>query len=378
MAQKRSLRQLKRKLRAGIGMARGMLLYPTAWLGWFRPRDDLAAAVADLLLLGFYGATSASPSARLLARQVRRRQVGSVFFVEHNVGTLEDVKDLVSMMRRRDAPALLAIDQEGGVVQRLGKDHGVSRFQGAKRMVAIKSADEARQIYEKAGTDMAGLGFRINMGPVLDLDEPLNPAVGKYGRAFSDDPDCITDYGLAFVEGFAKAGVFCAAKHFPGQGKAVSDSHDMPADVTQTWTEEELKPYRRLIAMGRAPDLIMMGHLRVDSIDGSGLPATVSHAIVTDLLRGRLGFEGVIVTDDIDMGAVRTFMDRKEAFIEALAAGNDLIMIKNLFRYDPLLPERAVRWVRRAIAEGRLTQEQVFASAEKVRALRRRIQGDDR
>lgn len=359
-------------------MLRGMVIYPVAWLGWFRPRDELAAAVADVLLIGFYGATGASPSARLLARQVRRGQVGSVFFVEHNVGTLEDVQDLVAMMHRPDMPALLAIDQEGGVVQRLATDHGFTRFQGAKRMVQVKSAEDAREIYAQAGQEMAALGFRVNMGPVLDLDDPNNPAIGKYGRAFSDDPDRITEYGLAFLEGFGRAGIFCAAKHFPGQGKATSDSHDRPADITQTWTEEELTPFARLIAEGRAPDMIMMGHLRVDSIDGSGLPATVSRAIVTDLLRKRLGYDGIIMTDDIDMEAVRAFMNRKEALIEALAAGNDLIMIKNLFRYDPLLPERAVRWVRRAIAEGRLNEDQIFASAEKVRALRRRAQRDPR
>ncbi|MEO0752541.1 MAG: glycoside hydrolase family 3 N-terminal domain-containing protein [Pseudomonadota bacterium] len=371
--QRKSFRRLKRMARAGLGMVRGMTVYPVAWLGVFRARDDLAAAVSDLLLIGFVGASHRSASARLLARQVRRGQVGSVFFVNHNVGTLDQVRDLVQMFRHANDPALIAIDQEGGVVQRLGKDHGFTRFHGHKRMAMLKTPDVARETYAAAGRELAAEGFTINMGPVLDVDDPGNPAVGKYGRAFDTDVARVALYGDAFVRGFGEAGILCAAKHFPGQGKAKSDSHDVPADISGTWTEDELEPYGRLIASGAAPDLVMMGHLRLDSVEENGLPATVSKPIVTGLLRERLGYEGVIVTDDIDMGAVRASMHRKEAFIRAIMAGCDLIMIKNLFRYDPLLPDHAVGWVRAAIAEGRLTKAQVMASAERVRALKRKV-----
>jgi beta-N-acetylhexosaminidase len=119
--------------------------------------------------------------------------------------------------------------------------------------------------------------------------------------------------------------------------------------------------------------MIMIGHLRLDTLAPDGRPATISAPIITGLLRQRLDYEGVIVTDDIDMGAVSQFMSRRDAFVQALAAGNDLIMIKNLFGYDPLLPQRAVGWVRSAIAQGVLSEAQVIASAERVRAIKRQV-----
>lgn len=366
----KSLRRFVRYLRAGLGMTVGFTAYPAAWFGWFRPRDPLAAAVADLLLVGFYGTNSASPSARLLARQARRGQVGAVFFVQQNIGAVEDVADLVHLFRAGADGPLLAIDHEGGVVQRLTSAHGFTRVPTARNVAARMSPDEACSLYARAGRELAAAGFSINLGPVLDVDEPENPAIGVFGRAYASDPETIAIYGQAFVDGFASAGILCAAKHFPGHGRAVDDSHDGAADISTTWTEVELEPFARLIASHRAPPMIMTGHLRLDSVEPDGLPATVSAPIVTGLLRERLNYQGVVVTDDLDMGAVSHIMGRKEAMVQAIAAGSDLIMIKNLFGYDPLLPQKAVGWVRAAIAQGRLSEDQVMNAAERVRAIR--------
>ncbi len=118
MKLRRSTARLARAARAGLGMAVGMITYPIAWFGWFRPRDRLADVVAELLLVGFHGASPSSPSARLLARQVRRGQVGGIFFVAHNIGSTEEVAALLRLFREGGATPLLAIDHEGGVVQR--------------------------------------------------------------------------------------------------------------------------------------------------------------------------------------------------------------------------------------------------------------------
>lgn len=366
-----SLRRLARYARAGLGMAIGMIAYPAAWLGWFRSRDKLAAAVGELLLIGFYGSSSTSPSARLLARQARRGQVGAVFFVGQNIGSAEEVASLLRLFRTGTAGPLLAIDHEGGIVQRLTKAHGFTRIPAAREVAARMSPAEARSLYTQAGHELAALGFNINLGPVLDVDEPTNPAIGVFGRAYSTDPECIAAYAQAFVEGFASAGILCAAKHFPGHGRAVSDSHDGVADISATWTEAELEPFTRLLASRHAPPLVMTGHLRLDIVAPDGRPATVSGPIVTGLLRERLRYRGVVVTDDLDMGAVSHIMSRKEAVVQAIAAGSDLLMIKNLFGYDPLMPQRAVGWIRSAIAQGILSEEQVMEAAERVRAVRR-------
>lgn len=364
-------RRFWRAVRAVRGFGRGMLGYPAAWFGLFRPRDALAAAVSELLVVGFYGANARSPSARLLARQVRRGQVGGVFFVNQNIGTIEALADLMRLFRAGGNQPLIAIDHEGGVVQRLTAAHGVRRLPAARTVAQTLSPAQARQLYAEAGRELAALGFNINLGPVLDVDDPENPVIGRPKRSYGTDPERIAAYGEAFASGFASAGILCAAKHFPGHGRSTRDSHNGIVDISAHWTEAELEPFSRLFASPHVPAMVMTGHLCLDRLAPDGRPATVSAPVVTVLLRQKLGYRGVVMTDDVDMDAIRHLMSRREAVVQALAAGNDLIMIKNLFGYDPLLPERAVRWVRKAIARGELTEAQVAAAAARVRALRR-------
>jgi beta-N-acetylhexosaminidase len=367
----RPFRRLARRIRAGLGIARGMLDYPAAWFGMFRPRDALAADVAELLIVGFYGANASSPSARLLARQVRRGQVGAVFFVNQNIGTTEEVAGLLNLFSGGRIQPLLAIDHEGGIIQRLTPKHGFTRVPSARSVAATMSPAEARTLYAGAGRELAALGFNINLGPVLDVDEPGNPAIGRFGRAYDTDPERIATYAQAFVEGFSGAGILCAAKHFPGHGRSVNDSHFGAADISSTWSEAEMEPFARLLASPHTPAMVMTGHLRLDPMAPDGWPATLSAPVVTGLLRQQLGYQGVVVTDDLDMEAVSHLMSRKAAFVQALAAGSDLLMIKNLFGYDPLMPQRAVSWVRQAIARGHLSRAHIMAAAERVRAIRR-------
>jgi beta-N-acetylhexosaminidase len=368
---RRSLARLARMARAGLGMALGMCAYPVAWFGWFRPRDELADAVSDLLLVGFHGASSASLSARLLARQARRGEVGAVFFVNQNIGTADQLDGLLRLFRAGGAAPLLAIDHEGGIVQRLTEAQGFTRLPAARDVARTMPPAAARDLYAQAGRELASLGFNINLGPVVDFDDPANPAIGVFGRAYAADPDRIVAYAEAFVAGFASAGVACAAKHFPGHGRAPSDSHEGAADISASWSEAELAPFAGLIASAHAPPMVMTGHLRLDPVDPDGLPATLSAPMVTGLLRGRLGYRGAVVTDDLDMKAVSRIMGRKQAVVQAIAAGSDLLMIKNLFGYDPLLPQRAVGWVRSAIARGQLSEAQIIQAAQRVRAMRR-------
>jgi beta-N-acetylhexosaminidase len=125
---------------------------------------------------------------------------------------------------------LIAIDHEGGSVQRLTERHGVSRLPAAQSVTASLSPDRARALYAQAGSEIARLGFTLNLAPVVDLHDPTNPAIGHFGRSFDDDPARVLAYARAFVDGFADAGVLCALKHFPGNGHILGDSHRGPAD----------------------------------------------------------------------------------------------------------------------------------------------------
>ena len=229
------------------------------------------------------------------------------------------------------------------------------------------SPSEALDLYTQVSAEFAATGFNINLAPVIDIYAPGNPAIAKFGRAFSSDPNIIATYARAFIDGFHASRIVCAVKHFPGYGNVMEDNHDELPDITKTWSARDLEPYTALMNNGRV-DLIMGTHLKLTSLDPR-LPTTLSRRITAGLLREKLRFQGVIMTDDIDMAALAKDMDRKSAFIAALAAGNDLIMVKNVTDHDPNFPLHAVQWVEEAVARGTLSRKAIAASARRVEAL---------
>jgi beta-N-acetylhexosaminidase len=341
-------------------------------LPWFPARlnSELSSNVAELVMMGFDGSTLKSPSAQSLAKHTAEGRVGSIFFVKNNIGTRGDVEALIRLFKK-DAPASLrlAIDHEGGIVQRLLEIHGFTPLPPPRDIVSSATPAQARVIYENAGTELVNLGFNINLAPVVDLDDPNNPAIGHYKRAFNADPKKVAEYARAFIEGFKSSGIVCALKHFPGHGHSLTDSHNDLPDITTTWSETELEPYRLLIESDHA-SLIMGGHLRLGLIEPSDIPTTLSKAVTTGLLRERLGFAGVIMTDDIDMVAISRKLDRQSAFIQALLAGNDLLMIRNVKNPDPEFPLKVLSLMQLSLDSGLLTVEQIHASAERVRRMK--------
>lgn len=340
--------------------------------------DPLVRDIAEMLMFCFYGSTTASVSALVLRAHLAAGRVGGVLFDKSNVGSREDVVELVRLFSS-SAPNILfiAIDHEGGSVQRLDKQRGFTTLPAARVVAQTLSIDGARSLYSQAAVELAAVGFNLNLGPVVDLYDPANPPVGHFGRAFDANPDTVVAYAEAFTDAFASVKVLCAPKHFPGQGLSLGDSHwDLP-DITSTWSEKELEPYQRLIADGRAK-IIMGGHVRLATIESEAVPTTLSHAATHDLLREKLGFRGVVMTDSLDMYAVSKIVSRRDAVIKAICAGNDILMIKNVFPFDPYLPQNVVAWVRDAIERGILLRSDIAASADRIRKLKREIVSGDR
>jgi beta-N-acetylhexosaminidase len=355
---------------ATAGILRSFMFYPVAWFWTRHPQDPLGKAVSQILMLGFIGSTRHSLSARLLARQFRNGQIHNIFFVKENIGTHKNLIALKNLFDTQKKYTWVGIDHEGGAVQRLSHRHGVRKLPRAIQVgMSQLNFSQVKVMYSHSAKELRHWGFNLNFGPVLDVHDPKNLAIGKFGRSFGIDARSISLCGAAFVEGFQSEGVTSVLKHFPGHGRSVGDSHLEPANISDQWSEKELAPFKQLIDWRRAP-IIMCGHLRLDSIDATGCPATLSKPIIEGLLRDRLGYCGVVMTDDIDMQAITKTHDRRRAMIEALNAGNDLIMIRNLFGYDPLLPKRALYWVRQAIKNGELTESRVFEAAERIMSLK--------
>ena len=338
-----------------------------------KPASQIAQDIGDMLILGFRGHTVQSESANNLAAHIAASRAAGACFIKGNVGTREDVLALTALFASgaKTVP-LIMIDHEGGSVQRLTARNGFTDLPSAQSVAATLSPDQARVLYAKAGSELAAAGFTVNLAPVVDLYYASSSDIGARGRAFSADAAQTVTYATACIDGFASAGIQCALKHFPGAGSGRDDNHLGLADLSRTWTPKDLEPFRAIIANGRA-DIIMSSHFRLDTIEPSGLPITLSRAAITGVLRNQLGFSGVAMTDDLDMKSITQSMGRREAVIRALAAGNDLLMVFNQENYDPDLPQAVAQWAEEAVRSGALSAEAISQSANRVRMLRKKI-----
>jgi beta-N-acetylhexosaminidase len=223
-------------------------------------------------------------------------------------------------------PLAISIDQEGGIVFRLPTPPATA-LPGNMALAATRSRRDARRSAEIAGTELDAVGVTQNYAPVCDVNvNPDNPVIGV--RSFSSSPDLASELARAVVEGHRRGGAASAAKHFPGHGDTDEDSHFGLPEIRHSRAELDaidLPPFRAAIAAG--VDTIMTAHIVVRALDDSGVPATMSHPILTGVLRDELGFEGLIVTDALDMRGASEQFPPHVAPVEALRAGADMLVL---------------------------------------------------
>lgn len=264
-------------------------------------------------------------------------------------------------------PPLLCVDEEGGTVARIAKQpaFGVQDVGDAADIGAAGDAAASQAAAESIGGYLSDLGFNTDFAPVCDVaDNPNSDTMRR--RSFGADPELVADMVAAEVAGFEAAGVLCSAKHFPGIGAAVGDSHDSRIVFEGTLADleaVELVPFQAAIAAG--VPLVMVGHLSLPQVAGSDAPACLTPEVVTDLLRTQLGFQGVAITDSLAMGAVGEYYGTVDAVVLALQAGCDMLLM-------PADLDEALGAVRAALDDGRLTWDRVDASVRRI--LRAKVQ----
>lgn len=297
--------------------------------------DEMAG---QMILVGFTGNTAAET--RALTDMIGEGRLGGVMYLKSNVSSLVEVKRMNAAFEgaRPDLPPFIALDQEGGAVERLTSAVGFKEIAAAGDIAASTDPLGAEAIYLKMAQSLHALDFNLNFGPVVDLDlNPANPVIGKFKRAFGSDPDRVVRYAAAFVSAHRQSGVLTALKHFPGHGSSASDSHEGFVDITRTWKAVELEPFRDLISSGDA-DMVMIAHLYHAKFVQRGddqTPSSLSPAWIEGVLRHQLGFQGVVVTDDLEMGAIRKHYSLRESVVKAVRAGADVLLFSNTV--DPRL-----------------------------------------
>ena len=336
----------------------------------------LERMIGQMIVVGFSGSEPLHGNVLQTRRQIAEGRIGGVMLLGRNVTDAAGTRRLIAALTHAatDLPLLVAVDQEGGRVARLRWRTGVTPFPSARRVSETMDPAQAAALYEKGARDLAALGFNLNFGPVVDVDvNPFNPVIGRLGRSYSSEPARVAHYAGAFVQGHRKAGVLTALKHFPGHGSSTRDSHHGTTDITETWSEDELLPFASLIAKGQA-DIVMTGHLLHRDHEAT-LPATLSHRIVTGLLRERLGFDGVVIADDLQMGAVRRHFSEEEAAVAAIRAGVDILLFSRDRAIDPTLVDRVMGAVAVAARRDPRLRERIERSHARIVALKARLGG---
>lgn len=338
--------------------------------------DSLDIKIGQMLLIGFSG-----PSVdQEVLREIREGKVGSIIMFEKNIpqknSFFELKKILWTYQQAAPIPLFIAIDQEGGRVNRLKDKYGFPRSITAEAMGKDASLDSVRFYAEATAATLAGLGINVNFAPVVDLaSNPDNPIIARYGRAFSANEDTVTLMAKEVVNAHRRFNVITSLKHFPGHGSSLSDTHLGIADVTDRWEERELKPYQALIGSGYV-DAIMSAHIVNRKLEPDGHPGTLSDDIIDGILRQRLGYDGVVFSDDMQMHAITRHYGLEEAIKMAINAGIDIMTFSNnISGSDERTVAKVHGIVRRFVERGEISEARIDESFRRVMALKKRLAG---
>lgn len=329
---------------------------------------DLATKVGQLFVVGFDGPEPTDDLRDLLTEH----RCGNVIYFSRNIDTPEQVAGLSRRLQEiavEDGPGVplfVTADQEGGVVSRT--DWGTE----PPSQMSVGAGDDpeiAREVGGAVGAELAAVGVNFDLTPVLDVNNnPDNPVIGV--RSFGEDPDLVGELGAAMAGGMQEEGVLACGKHFPGHGDTSADSHhELPVvdHDRERLDAVELAPFQRAIDAGI--DAIMTTHVSFPTITGDDeTPATVSRAVQTELLRDQLGFEGLVVSDGMEMNAIADTMGTPEGCVRAIEAGCDLLLVC----HTPEIQRASVEAVIEAVESGRIDEARIDEAAERVLAFKER------
>jgi beta-N-acetylhexosaminidase len=338
---------------------------------------DLDFKIGQMIKVGFRGLT-VHESTHII-RDLEEYHVGAVVLFDYDVPTRTPVRNIESPKQLQElvsglksyshAPLLVTIDQEGGRVARLKARHGFPESVSAQY---LGDHDDLNLTFEKAEITAQALknaGINANLAPVVDVNlNPHNPIIGEIERSFSDDPHIVSKHAETFINAHNKHGILTTLKHFPGHGSSEEDSHLGLVDVTDVWSDVELLPYKTLIEQGAA-DMIMTAHIFNENWDPV-YPATLSEQVIGRILRTELGFDGVILSDDMQMDAVRSYFGLETAIEQTIRAGVDILGFANNSIYDEDIVPVAHGIIKNLVEHGRVSEDRIDESYQRIRKMK--------
>jgi beta-N-acetylhexosaminidase len=340
-------------------------------------QPSLRDKIGQMLIIGFDGKQVNQQSPVVLA--IEHDNIGGVILfdvnnkekaVAKNIENPRQVRGLNTYLQqvnhqanqtdlRPDLPLIISLDYEGGRVTRLKDTAGFPATLSAADVGQLPPL-EAEQAAEAMAKTVQDNGFNLDFAPVVDVNvNPDNPIIGSKDRSFSSEPTIVADDAALYSHAFLKHGVQCAYKHFPGHGSSMDDSHLGFVDVSDTWTNKELRPYSSLLGGEQPCGMVMTAHIVNQQLDDSGLPATLSYKTLTGVLRNQLLFDGVIITDDMQMKAISEHYGLEQALTLAINAGADMFIFANQLSENLQDPKELIDIIEANVKSGKISQHRI-------------------
>jgi beta-N-acetylhexosaminidase len=336
---------------------------------------SLEEKIGQMIMTGF---SNEGASRDTLNRDLTSGVQGNVLTFRSNLQSPSQIKELTTQLQQtaKRYPLLIGVDQEGGRVARLTSSNGYRTTSSAAFIGRFRNSEFAakNEAYQMA-VWLKDAGLNFNLAPVADVNvNPASPAIGGLDRSYSSNEEVVYNHVKWATDSYHEEGIATALKHYPGHGSAMSDSHLGFTDISTTWEERELSPYKNLIEAGYV-DAIMTGHLFKEDWDAKW-PASLSKYMITDILRDSLGFKGLVISDELFMRAIKDNFGFDEAVIQAIKAGTDILLFStNLFKpnegdENTSLPRYIVELVKTKIANNELDESLIDDAYNRVMALK--------
>ena len=337
----------------------------------------LKEQIGQMLILGFRGTTFQEKS--FIDKSIKNLKIGGVILFDYdsplgvyprNIINANQVKKLTTDLQKNSAtPLFVSIDVEGGLVNRLKPKYGFIEIPSASQM-GQGSPENTFNIALNLGKQLKSLGINFDFAPVVDLNiNPQNPVIGKLGRAFSANPQIVISHAENFIKGLTENNIISSIKHFPGHGSSKTDSHQGITDITNTYQAQELIPFQELVKKNIVPS-IMVAHTFNKNLDEK-YPASMSSNTIQKTLKDLVGFKGVVVCDDLSMGAISQNYGLEEASVKMVQAGCDIIIISNNVKtYDETLPQKVFDAIFKAVKSQQIATSSVETSYQKILQLK--------
>lgn len=361
-------------------MLKKVLVLYIMFVSFLYAEISLEKRVGQMLMVGFYG--TSAPANSQICRDIKKYNLGAVILFDYNpvnkkkpknISSKSQLKKLTSQLQAcsADGKLLIAVDQEGGRVQRLKRKYGFyGKFPKASDVIKMDQS-KIKSTYTKMSAELKSVGINYDLAPVVDLDINMkNHVIHGLGRSFGKDPKVVAQYASTFIDAMHSNGVLTSIKHFPGHGSSVGDTHKGFVDVTNLWKEVELEPYRLLKDKA---DTVMVAHVFNKKLDDK-YPASLSFKTITKMLRWKLGYHGVVITDDLQMGAISKKYGLENTLKLAINAGDDILLIGN--QMDPKKVKSTkvlVDTIMRLVKSGEVKTESIDKAYKRIQKLKENL-----